>query len=67
MKKNVQVTPLVKSRLEELKTHLGLRSESQTIAYLATLYKLKYESLKVPEHTQCMEEAREIDRQPALF
>lgn len=66
MRKTTKVTTGVKARLEDLKKHLNVKTESEVIAYLASVYDLKFEKLTVPEHQRCLESMNDLQNQKTL-
>jgi hypothetical protein len=52
-----------KNELKQLQAHLKLKNESQTVAYLLSLYTLKYPKLTVSEHSCCLEKMKDLENQ----
>ena len=61
MRKTVNLNPMVKSRIEELKVYLGLKTESEVIAYLASVYDYAYENLSLKQHNECLQKSKEMN------
>lgn len=49
-RKTTKVSSTVKARLEELKVNLGLKNESQVVAYLLAMYDEHFPSMTVVQH-----------------
>ena len=49
-RRTTKVSSRVKERLEELKTTLGLKNESQVVAYLLAMYDEHFPSTTVVQH-----------------
>jgi hypothetical protein len=52
-----------KNELKSLQAHLKLKNESQVVAYLLSLYTLKYPNLTVTEHSSCLERMNDLENQ----
>lgn len=60
------LTPGVKVRLQELKNHLKLKSESMVVGYLLALYDTSYDKLTVKQHEKCVDTAEALNRQEVI-
>jgi hypothetical protein len=60
-RKSTKVSENVKGQLEAKKRALGLKNESEVIAYLLAYYELHYESITLVEHQKILDRMREIE------
>lgn len=63
MRKTTQLSPNTKTALKDIQTHLKLKNESQAVAYLISMYGIKYSKMTMPEHEKCMQDSLEMDNQ----
>jgi hypothetical protein len=63
----VKATPVVKSKLEELKAKHKLKNESEVISYLLTIYEDVFPKMTVLKHDEYIKTAKENNYQGILL
>ncbi|RJG23294.1 hypothetical protein [Paenibacillus thiaminolyticus] len=66
MRKQMQVYSSVKNIVQDLKSELELKNESEVIAYLYCIYKQRYKSITLDEHKKATAEMKNIINQSTL-
>lgn len=65
-RKQMQVFSQTKQIVQDLKKSLGLKNESEVIAYLYAIYEMKFEKLTVIEDMKARERIKEIHNQAII-
>lgn len=66
-RKNVKVSWGVKKCIEDVKSILKFKTESQAIAYMFALFEKYYWSQSVSDHERMLTRAEELERQGTLM
>ncbi|MNJ78498.1 hypothetical protein D3C77_762670 [compost metagenome] len=64
--KQMQVYTPIKNIVQNLKTELDFKNESEVIAYLYAIYKYRYKAITLEEHKQALKEKDDILNQQQL-
>lgn len=66
-RKNIKAAPAVKADIESIRLELGLKTESQVLAYLAAMYRdQKSKRILLADHQRYLAEAEEKNNQASI-
>lgn len=66
-RKNIKAAPAVKADIESIRLELGLKTESQALAYLAAMYRdQKSKRILLADHQRYLAEAEEKNNQASI-
>jgi hypothetical protein len=55
-----------KKELKALQVHLKLKNESQAVAYLISLYTIRFPKILLAEHELCLEKMNDLENQQSF-
>ncbi|MBY9082606.1 hypothetical protein KIH86_04000 [Paenibacillus sp. HN-1] len=66
-RKNIKATSSVKADLNAIQKDLGIKTESQAIAYLTAMYRaMKERKISLADHQEFLKASEEANRQASL-